>query len=62
MTYDLFHKTRLELNRIKLNHHAKYTGQRSFHSNVILWRHAHTHKVDQLHYLDHKKVHTNIKT
>jgi len=38
---------------LKLNHHAKYLGQRSFSSNVIVQTLRHTHIQDGLLYLHH---------
>ena len=39
---------------VKINRHAKYLGQRSFRSTVII--RTHTHTVDQQHYADHKLI------
>jgi len=49
---------------ITISHHAKYVGQRSFRSIIIVRTYAHiyrTHKhtADPLHYLDHKVVVNN---
>jgi len=43
---------KLDLARIKLNHHARLLRQWSFTSKVILWTDRHTHTVDRLLYQD----------
>ena len=41
LTYDLTFE--LDLQSVKMNQHATYVDQRSFHSNVIVLAHTHTH-------------------
>jgi len=44
----------LDLDSVKLNHHAKYLGQRSFSSKVIVRTYRHTYTPEQSLDLDHK--------
>jgi len=42
-----------DLGKLKMNHHAKYLRQRSFHAKAIVRTHRHTHTHTRLLYLDH---------
>jgi len=47
----------LDLDRVKVGHHAKYLGQRSFHLTIIMHTHTqHTACTERPQYLDHKVV------
>jgi len=46
----------LDLDRVKVNHHAKYVGQRSFRSKVIVRTARQTHTTDRLLYTATKVI------
>jgi len=43
----------LDLDSVKMNQRAKFIGQKSFSSNVVVQTHGRTHTTDRLFYLDH---------
>ena len=49
---DLRHWPSKLTKRVKMNHRAKRLGKASFHLEVIIWTHTHTH-TDWLLYVDH---------
>jgi len=42
-----------DVDGVKMNHQAKYLGERSFSSKVIAGTHRHTHTTEQLLYMYH---------